>query len=220
MPAGVQEVLAARCGSCHGPEKQKGGVRVVPIGGLFEGDQRDWVVVPGQPDQSELLTRIMLPAGHEDIMPPEDPPLTAEQIEMIRSWIAVGTSKQDLMAAAVSQGGAVDIRTWAAVYFTLDLTPQQRQAGLEAARQLRSLRKGRRKGQAGEEAPEKGRAAMDAMRAELAAVQTSLWDGLNKTQQAAMKAALEDPAKVKEAKRQLRGIQGGRSGGRGGPKTP
>jgi cytochrome c553 len=85
----VRPILAAACFKCHGAdEKQrKGKLRL---------DARDAAVekhaiVPGQPDESELIKRI-LTSEEDEVMPPvkEHKDLTAEQKEILRRWIAGG----------------------------------------------------------------------------------------------------------------------------------
>ena len=47
-------------------------------------------VVPGKPAESKLYTSTILPAGHDDIMPPKGDPLTKTQAEVLRKWIEQG----------------------------------------------------------------------------------------------------------------------------------
>ena len=78
------------CVSCHGPDKQKGDLRLDAREHVF-GPERDyWVVIPEKPDESSLIERIELPAGHEDLMPAEGDPLRPDQIARLRAWITAG----------------------------------------------------------------------------------------------------------------------------------
>src|SRR5690606_11929824 len=66
--------------------KEEGGLRL---------DQRDYAIdsgaiEPGSPEESELLRRIVLPRGHDDIMPAIGEPLNKNQIASIRRWIKQG----------------------------------------------------------------------------------------------------------------------------------
>lgn len=82
--AQATKILADRCVECHGPDKQKGKLRL---------DSRDaalHAIKPGQVDESELFIRISLPADDVDIMPPKGDPLTPEQVAIIQKWIASG----------------------------------------------------------------------------------------------------------------------------------
>lgn len=213
---GVQALLARRCGKCHGPRKQEAGVRVMPIEMLFDGDRRDWVVVPGQPDQSALLARVSLPKEHEDIMPSKGEPLTEAEITRIREWIKGNSTKEKLIEAAspVGAGGnQVDPRTWAAVYLSLDLSDSQRQQAMKTLEGLQSqMRKGRpgssdrQKDTARPGSREAGadrrdmRQQRQLMKQKIGEAQESLWAALSPTQQAAMRTILEDPEAIKKAR--------------------
>ena len=82
----VESLLTRECGQCHGPRRQKAGVQVVPVESMYQGASEDWIVRPGKPSESLLLTRIALPAGHPDLMPPNGPPMTPEQIHLIEQY--------------------------------------------------------------------------------------------------------------------------------------
>jgi hypothetical protein len=235
-------MLQQRCGSCHGPEKQKGGVRLFPIDALFMGDSQDWVVIPGKPDESILLERIMLPKGHEDIMPSKGEPLSKMEIERVRDWIAGGTTKEQLVASAMQGGGDVDMRMWGLIYLSLDLTDAQRDEAERAVESLRRQRPRRDRRQGGdgdtdgrdrdqanlnsreqEAARQMKRAKVKELRQKFAEAQEKLWDALTAEQQEEMRAILGDQAAIAELRRPKRGRnarQGdgrftGSSGGRG-----
>ena len=138
-------MLESKCGQCHGQQKQKAGVQVIPVESMFTGPQKDWVVIPGQPRQSILLERISLPAGHDDIMPPEGRPLTSEQVTAIEQWIAGGAKAETAREGAdlpISAGPGrrrnqrIPPRTWMRIYLELDLTPEQRSTALQSGQEL------------------------------------------------------------------------------------
>ena len=92
----VRPVLAARCYACHGPdgESRKAGLRLDTFDGataiLPKSGHR--AIVPGKPDDSEILRRV---AAHDasERMPPEGhEPLTASEVDAMRSWIAGGAA--------------------------------------------------------------------------------------------------------------------------------
>ena len=95
--ADVEPLLSSKCGKCHGPEKQKSNVQLVPWAAMFNGDQKFWTVLPGNPQESLLLTRVGLPATNDDRMPPEGEgnPLTQAQQALLHDWIAHGASGPD-----------------------------------------------------------------------------------------------------------------------------
>lgn len=87
----VQPVLAARCYSCHGESKQKGKLRLDSPELITKGGKDGKVIVPGNPEESELIQRIDLPLDDEDHMPPkEKKQLTDQEKKLISLWIASG----------------------------------------------------------------------------------------------------------------------------------
>lgn len=88
--AQVQTVLSARCTNCHGEKKQKAGLRLDSPEWLEKGSNLGAVVVAGKPEISKLYTMASLPEDHDDRMPPTGARLTAEQLEILKSWIAAG----------------------------------------------------------------------------------------------------------------------------------
>ena len=88
--AQVQTVLASRCTDCHGEKKQKAGLRLDSPEWLEKGSKEGPVVVAGKPELSKLYTMAALPEDHDDRMPPKGARLTAEQLELIKAWIAAG----------------------------------------------------------------------------------------------------------------------------------
>ncbi len=81
----VAPILKAHCASCHTAKNPAGqldltdGIKLV----------KSKVVVPGNPEKSELMARI-LGSGGKPRMPMGFAPLSSQQIETIRSWIKAG----------------------------------------------------------------------------------------------------------------------------------
>ena len=86
----VQPVLASACLSCHGEKKPKGELQLHTHAGLLEGSEYGKVVVPGKPEKSTLYTTTVLPSDDDEIMPPKGEPLTADQANVLKEWIAAG----------------------------------------------------------------------------------------------------------------------------------
>ncbi|MES1213277.1 MAG: PSD1 and planctomycete cytochrome C domain-containing protein [Singulisphaera sp.] len=86
----VQPLLAQRCYRCHGPDQAKGGLRLNSRDGAFaEVESGGFAVVAGRPDESLLIERIT--SSDDSLrMPPEGKPLSAEQVRILRDWIAAG----------------------------------------------------------------------------------------------------------------------------------
>ncbi len=89
--AAIAPVLERSCVKCHGPEKQKAGLRLDSHAAVLRGSKDGLVVNPGDPEESEIVRRIGLSPGDDDLMPSGDrPPLSQAEIATIRAWIASG----------------------------------------------------------------------------------------------------------------------------------
>jgi mono/diheme cytochrome c family protein len=87
----VQPLLQNRCYSCHGSEKQKGKLRLDTKEFIIKGGEEGLALVPGSPEESALIKRLLLPISNEDHMPPkEKPQLTAEEIALLQWWVSSG----------------------------------------------------------------------------------------------------------------------------------
>ena len=96
----VRPIFEKHCYSCHGAEKQKGGLRLdVRSAALKGGEEHAPNILPGNPKQSSLLTAV---AGiDEDLkMPPKGERLSALEVEMISRWIQEGAQWPDGIDAA------------------------------------------------------------------------------------------------------------------------
>ncbi|HVA46798.1 MAG TPA: PSD1 and planctomycete cytochrome C domain-containing protein [Pirellulales bacterium] len=86
----VYPIFERSCLECHGPRRQEGDLRLDVCESALAGGGSGAVILAGKPDESELLRRVMLPEGHDDIMPARGKPLTPRQIETLRAWIESG----------------------------------------------------------------------------------------------------------------------------------
>jgi hypothetical protein len=87
----VQPVLSKHCYSCHGPEKQKSGLRLDRKVDALAGGDTGKVILPGKSAESILIHNV---AGldPDQIMPPEDEPLTPLEVAKLRAWIDAGAN--------------------------------------------------------------------------------------------------------------------------------
>ena len=101
----VTPILNAKCVSCHGPDKQKGKLRLDSLEAIMKGSDGE-NVIPGKIEESLLTHRITLPKDDDDVMPPEDEePLTKEEIEVLKFWVGSG-AKADAKVADLKPAGA------------------------------------------------------------------------------------------------------------------
>src|SRR5580765_2514611 len=83
----VRPILAEHCFSCHGPEKQKGGLRLDRKSSAFKGgDSRVPALVSGRSGRSELIKRA-ISHDPEVRMPQKGEPLRPEQIALLKRWV-------------------------------------------------------------------------------------------------------------------------------------
>src|SRR5947209_3599788 len=86
--ADVRAVFSAKCAGCHGPTLAKPKGRFGYVLDLARVAGNPEIVVPGAPGESELWELV-----RRGEMPPDDSPtgpLTADQKDTIRAWIAAG----------------------------------------------------------------------------------------------------------------------------------
>ena len=90
----VRPILSNRCFRCHGPDEaqRKAKLRLDdPKAPLGDRDGAGPVLVPGKPDESELIARVVS-ADAEEVMPPAKSGgrLTEREVAVLRSWVAQG----------------------------------------------------------------------------------------------------------------------------------
>lgn len=86
----IGPLLATRCINCHGPKRQKNGLRLDSAEAVKKGGENGPVFIAGNPEKSPMYHRVTRPAGDEDRMPATGEPLTKQQTEAIKAWIAAG----------------------------------------------------------------------------------------------------------------------------------
>ncbi len=92
----IRPLLSDACFACHGPDnaKRQGDLRLDLADAVF-ADPKKSVIVPGKPQDSELIRRIASTDPAEVMPPPATKKtLTAAQQELLRKWIAQGARYQ------------------------------------------------------------------------------------------------------------------------------
>jgi hypothetical protein len=100
----IRPILSDKCFACHGPSEpdREGDLRLDRPDGEFgaltvrEDSFSQFIIKPGDPEESELWYRITTDDG-EDRMPPEEShknPLTDGERELVRKWILDGGDYQ------------------------------------------------------------------------------------------------------------------------------
>lgn len=118
----VQPIFENKCLECHNPNKIKGKLLMDSAAALLKGGDTGPGLVAGQPDNSEIIKRVVLPADHDDIMPPKGGPLAPQEIDVLKRWIAEG--------AKWPQGLVLNYKT-----------PEQRKALAELQKKLPTIKR-------------------------------------------------------------------------------
>ena len=107
----IRPVLVAECVDCHGPEKQKGGLRLDSRAGWQKGGDSGETIVPGSPEKS-LLLRTIRHLEPELKMPDKAPKLDDAVAQHFSQWITMG-APDPREQAAPSGSGATAKPAWA-----------------------------------------------------------------------------------------------------------
>ena len=108
----VYPILKESCLRCHAApyedsrgrtKKPKGGLRLDTPHWIMEGylndeDVLEPIVIPGDPDASELYTLTILPEDHDDVMPTSGDLLSKEKSDTLKRWIKEGAKFGDFEA--------------------------------------------------------------------------------------------------------------------------
>jgi uncharacterized membrane protein len=89
----VAPIFQQHCYACHGPDKQKGKLRLDEPGFILTGSKNGAVINAGNPQESELMERLRLPVGDEHHMPPKEKAQPDQRrLNLIAHWIEAGAS--------------------------------------------------------------------------------------------------------------------------------
>lgn len=95
----VSRILDDSCVKCHNQNKRKGELLMTGLSQLLKGGETSVAIIPGNPDESELIRRLHLPFADEEHMPPEgEKNLTDTEIQILERWIALGASDTLLLS--------------------------------------------------------------------------------------------------------------------------
>jgi len=95
----IQPIFKATCCSCHGPEKQKGALRLDSKTLAMQGGKNGKSILPGDSKNSYLMQRIR-GEGDENRMPEKADPLNKEQVALLTAWIEQGAEWPDSASVA------------------------------------------------------------------------------------------------------------------------
>ena len=94
----IRPILSDKCFHCHGPDEEtrEADLRLDTFEGATEGGEFDLPVIPGKPDESEVIARV-LETDPDDVMPPPEThkKVSAEEVALLRQWITEGAKYDD-----------------------------------------------------------------------------------------------------------------------------
>jgi len=89
----IRPILSENCIACHGPDEKarKGKLRLDDEQDAKRDRKGDFVILPGKPEQSELIKRIES-TDPDDVMPPpkQHKTIPAAQVALLKQWIKQG----------------------------------------------------------------------------------------------------------------------------------
>jgi mono/diheme cytochrome c family protein len=100
----IHPLLQSTCYECHGPDKQKGNLRLDSRSAALKGGKSGKAIVPHDPAKSLLLSRV-LSKDDDERMPAKHDPLSDGQIALLRTWIEQGAHWPDSLAGATVETG-------------------------------------------------------------------------------------------------------------------
>jgi mono/diheme cytochrome c family protein len=120
----IQPIFDDNCVRCHGSSVQQNQLRLDSLAGLMQGSLHGKVVIPGNSKDSPLVRRLL--GLDEPRMPFGSPPLAAEKIVLLRSWIDQGAPGAPAPEAGSdsARGTGVKTKHWAFVTATRPALPE------------------------------------------------------------------------------------------------
>jgi hypothetical protein len=86
----VKPILSQHCYSCHGPQKQKSGLRLDTAAAARKGGNSGPAILPGKSEESLLIKAVTGSNENLPRMPFEKPALSGSQIGLLKTWIDQG----------------------------------------------------------------------------------------------------------------------------------
>ena len=125
----IKPILVKNCISCHGVEKQKGGLRLDAGASIIKGGNSGPILIPGKSNESKIIHAVE-GKDPETRMPPVPKALISkEQATLIATWVDQGAfiSKQDMVANSVVK--KTPSTHWSFQPLVKPITPSDNSAG-------------------------------------------------------------------------------------------
>lgn len=133
----ILPILSKNCFACHGPDEEhrEAGLRLdTELGAHLKLESGSSALLPGRPDDSELIARVTAEDETLRMPPPKHgPPLTPQQAALLKAWIADGgnySQHWSFVPPAAPQLPAVQRTDWSRNPIDRFILAQIEQAGL------------------------------------------------------------------------------------------
>ncbi|WP_160164474.1 PSD1 and planctomycete cytochrome C domain-containing protein [Pedosphaera parvula] len=101
----IKPILDASCSECHSSDEQKGQFDASTVASLIKGGKKAHpAIIPGKPDESAMVQ--YLRGQKEPQMPKGNSKLSADELHLIREWIAAGAVDDTGQAGLASKSPA------------------------------------------------------------------------------------------------------------------
>ena len=99
----IKPILVKNCVSCHGVEKQKGGLRLDAGASIIKGGNSGPILIPGKSNESKILHAVEGKVPETRMPPVPKALISKEQSVLIATWVDQGAfiAKQDMVASSV-----------------------------------------------------------------------------------------------------------------------
>ncbi len=93
----IRPIFLKNCTACHGGVKEAGGISFIYRNrALIEGESGEIAIVPGKPDESEIMRRIRSTDPDEMMPKPKHgSPLKPAEIKLLETWISEGAKWEE-----------------------------------------------------------------------------------------------------------------------------
>ena len=91
----IKPLMDSKCIQCHNEDKSNGGLILTSHEAIIKGGNGGSVLINGDPLESKLFARTVLPQSSSKFMPPEGIPLTFKEQKILSWWIENGHGNKD-----------------------------------------------------------------------------------------------------------------------------
>ncbi len=100
----IKPLLDSNCSDCHSSDEQKGGFDSSSVASLLKGGKKAGAaIIAGKPDDSPLVQYVR--GLRDPQMPKGNPPLSEDEVHLIREWISAGAKDDSATVAAETKSG-------------------------------------------------------------------------------------------------------------------